>query len=124
MRWFKPLFLFIWLPWLPVYTAIASADDPLPSWQEGKSKQAILDFVAEVTQSGSAHYLPPADRIAVFDNDGTLWCEQPMYVQLAFALDRVKALAPQHPEWSSQEPFRSALHHDLQGLASAGEKGC
>ncbi len=109
--------------WVLAFTANASADDPLPSWHDGKSKQAIMNFVAEVTQPGSAHYLPPAARIAVFDNDGTLWCEQPMYVQIAFALDRVKALAPQHPEWNSQEPFRSALQHDLRGLASAGEKG-
>ncbi len=81
------------------------------------------EFCCRSDTAGGAHYLPPTARIAVFDNDGTLWCEQPMYVQLAFALDRVKALAPQHPEWSSQEPFRSALQHDLRGLASAGEKG-
>ena len=79
--------------------------DPLPSWNDGPSKKAITDFVARVTTQGGADFVPPAERIAVFDNDGTLWCEQPIYFQPAFALDRVKAMAPQHPEWK-QQPFK------------------
>lgn len=108
---------------LLAFAVIANADDPLPSWHDGKSKQSIVDFVRDVTATDGDHFVPPASRIAVFDNDGTLWCEQPMYVQLAFALDRVKQLAPQHPEWNTQEPFRSALANDFKGLANSGEKG-
>jgi hypothetical protein len=77
---------------------IAQTTDPLASWNDGKAKQSIVDFVAKVTKKGSPDFVPPAERIATFDNDGTLWAEQPMYFQLFFALDRVKALAPQHPE--------------------------
>ena len=83
--------------------------DPLPSWNEGPTKHSITSFVAKVTTQGSPTFVPPADRVAVFDNDGTLWCEQPMYVQLAFALDRVKAMVGRHPEWRTKEPFRSVL---------------
>lgn len=103
----------------------ASADeaDPLPSWNAGENKQAILDFVTSSTDKTNSDYIEPADRIVVFDNDGTLWTEHPMYTQLAFALDRVKALAPEHPEWSTTEPFQSALAGDMQGLAKTGEKG-
>ena len=97
--------------------------DPLPSWNDTGSKKAIVAFVKRVIQDGSPEFVPPAERIAVFDNDGTLWCEQPMYVQLAFVLDRVKALAPQHPEWKETEPFASVLKDDLKGVAAAGEKG-
>ncbi len=96
------------------YAAIAQTD-PLPSWNDGKAKQAIMRFVSEAAQ------IPPAERIAVFDNDGTLWAEQPMYFQLAFALDRVKALAPQHPEWKDIEPFASLLKGDLKGALAGGE---
>jgi hypothetical protein len=85
--------------------ATAQTSDPLPSWNNGRVKQAIIDFVAKVTKPGSPDFVPPAERIATFDNDGTLWCEQPMYFQLLFALDRVKALAPKHPEWKDKEPF-------------------
>jgi phosphoglycolate phosphatase-like HAD superfamily hydrolase len=95
----------------------------LPSWNDGPSKRAIEDFVNRVTRTGSADFVEPAARIAVFDNDGTLWCEQPMYFQAMFALDRVKALAPQHPEWKTQEPYRSVLAGDLHALAAAGDKG-
>ena len=77
----------------------ATADEPLPSWHDGPAKRAIVQFVAAVTHEGGPQFVPPAERIATFDNDGTLWAEQPMYFQLAFAFDRVKALAPQHPEW-------------------------
>ena len=104
---------------LPAY----AADDPLPSWNAGAAKQAILDFVDAVTTEGGADYVAPDDRVATFDNDGTLWSEQPMYVQLAFALDRVKALAPSHPEWTTTEPFKSVLAGDLAAVAAGGEKG-
>jgi phosphoglycolate phosphatase-like HAD superfamily hydrolase len=103
--------------------AVCAAPDPLPSWSNGDNKRAIVDFVTAVTTKGSPDYVPPNDRIATFDNDGTLWSEQPMYVQLAFALDRVNALAPQHPEWKDKEPFRSVLAGDLQSVAASGKKG-
>jgi len=96
--------------------------DPLPSWNDGAARQSIVAFVAKVTQEGTAGYVPPAERIAVFDNDGTLWSEQPVYVQLAFALDRVRALAPQHPEWQTQEPFASLLKGDVAGALAGGEQ--
>jgi len=82
----------------------AAADDPLPSWTDGAAKHAIVDFVQHVVTPGGKDFVPEPERIATFDNDGTLWAEQPMYFQLAFAFDRVKALAPQHPEWQDQEP--------------------
>ena len=104
-------------------TAAARAPDPLPSWNDGAAKKAILQFVARVTQEGSPDFVPPAERIAVFDNDGTLWAEQPMYFQGFFVLDRVKALAPQHPQWKTKEPFASLLKGDMKGVAAAGEKG-
>jgi len=101
----------------------AKAQDPLPSWNDGPNKQAIADFVGRVTREGSPDFVAPADRIAVFDNDGTLWSEQPIYFQFAFALDRVKALAPQHPEWKTTQPFKAVLDGDLEALAASGEKG-
>ncbi len=101
----------------------AATASPLPSWSDGPNKQAIIDFVNAVTTEGSPDFVPPAERIATFDNDGTLWSEQPMYVQLAFALDRVRALAPQHPEWKDKEPFRSVLAGDLKGVIASGHKG-
>jgi len=101
----------------------AKAQDPLPSWNDGPNKQAIADFVGRVTREGSPGFVAPADRIAVFDNDGTLWSEQPIYFQFAFALDRVKALAPQHPEWKTTQPFKAVLDGDLEALAASGEKG-
>ncbi len=85
--------------------AKAQADDPLPSWNEGASKQAITRFVKDVSTAGGSRFVPPAQRIAVFDNDGTLWSEQPMYFQLAFVLDRVNVLAPLHPQWKDEQPF-------------------
>ena len=97
--------------------------DPLPSWNEGPTKQSILDFVAAVTKDGGSDYVPVPERIATFDNDGTLWIEQPIYTQFAFAIDRVKATSNQHPEWKTQEPFASILKGDLKGLAASGEKG-
>ncbi|MGF1571300.1 MAG: HAD family hydrolase [Nodosilinea sp.] len=95
--------------------------DPLPSWNDGAAKQAILDFVAQVTTANSPTFMPPADRIAVFDNDGTLWCEHPMYGQAFFVFDRIKTLAPQHPEWQTQEPFASVLKGDLKAALAGGE---
>jgi len=101
----------------------ARAADPLPSWNGGKAKQAIVGFVAKVTKKGSPQFVPPGERIATFDNDGTLWAEHPMYFQFLFAIDRVKALAPQHPEWKDKEPFASLLKGDLKGALAGGEKG-
>jgi hypothetical protein len=97
--------------------------DRLPSWNDGPAKKAILDFVARTTTDGAPDFVPVPQRIAVFDNDGTLWAEQPIYFQFAFAIDRVKALAAQHPEWKEREPFKSAIAGDMAGLAAAGEKG-
>ena len=88
--------------------------DSLPSWNDGASKQAITRFVQEATTAGGPGFVHPAERIAVFDNDGCLWSEQPMYFQLAFALDRVKALAPQHPEWKKEQPFKAVLESDTE----------
>jgi hypothetical protein len=105
-----------------LWAAPAQATDPLPAWNEGPAKKAIVDFVQKVTKRGSRDFVPEPERIAVFDNDGTLWAEQPMYFQLAFAIDRVKALAPQHPEWKDTEPFASVLKDDLKGALAGGEK--
>ncbi|HKQ98306.1 MAG TPA: HAD family hydrolase [Candidatus Polarisedimenticolia bacterium] len=99
-----------------------AADDPLPSWNDGGAKKAITTFVAGAVREGAATFVPPAERIAVFDNDGTLWAEQPIYFQLAFAFDRVKALAPQHPEWKTKEPFKSVLAGNLKGALAGGER--
>jgi phosphoglycolate phosphatase-like HAD superfamily hydrolase len=103
--------------------AASAADEPLPSWQDGPAKRAIVDFVARVTARGGPDFVPEPERIATFDNDGTLWAEQPMYIQMAFVLDRVKALAPQHPEWKEKQPFKAVLEGDLKALAASGEKG-
>lgn len=99
------------------------AEQPLPSWRDSAAKTAIIDFVTRVTDEKSPDFVAPADRIAAFDNDGTLWCEQPMYAQLAFMVDRVKALAPDHPEWKETEPFKSLLAGDVRGAAAAGQEG-
>src|SRR5262245_36217788 len=104
-------------------TSARAADDPLPSWNDTPAKKAILDFVARVTKEGGPDFVPAAERIATFDNDGTLWCEMPMYVQVVFAIDRVKALADKNPDWKTTEPFRSALAGDLKGVAASGQKG-
>jgi phosphoglycolate phosphatase-like HAD superfamily hydrolase len=99
------------------------AADPLPSWNDAASKKAIVAFVQRTTTAGTPDFVPVPERIAVFDNDGTLWAEQPMYVQAFFMIDRVKLLAPQHPEWKSKEPFASLLKGDMKSVAAAGEKG-
>jgi phosphoserine phosphatase len=107
--------------------AIASCSttprEPLPSWNEGSSKAAILEFVAAVTDENGKDYVQPADRIAVFDNDGTLWVESPLPTQLLFALDRIKTLAPKHPEWKTTQPFKAVLEGDHKALAASGKKG-
>jgi len=102
---------------------MAAARDQLASWNDGASKSAIISFVERVTNEDSPDFVPVPERIATFDNDGTLWTEHPMYTQLAFALDRVKVLAPQHPEWKTTQPFQAVLENDIQSLAAAGEKG-
>src|SRR5438552_11330245 len=105
------------LPW----TLSSFAQDALPSWNDTAPRKAIVAFVERVTKQGSPDFVPPAERIATFDNDGTLWAEQPIYFQLAFALDRVKVLAPLHPEWSEKEPFASLLKGDLKSALAGGE---
>ena len=117
------IFVFVALGPGPVIGGQESNNDPLSSWNDGSVKQAIVAFVAKVTQQGSPDFVPPAERIATFDNDGTLWCEQPMYVQLAFVLDRVKELRAKNPEWKNKQPFKAVLEKDFKALAAQGEKG-
>lgn len=114
------IFLLLWLlsPTVP-----AQAADPLPSWNEGPARQAIVRFVEAVTDKSGPGYVPPDQRIAAFDNDGTLWSEQPIYFQGFFTFDRVKALAPKHPEWKERQPFKAVLENDMKAVAAAGEKG-
>ncbi|MFA9476430.1 MAG: HAD family hydrolase [Filomicrobium sp.] len=102
--------------------ALAAAD-PLPSWNDGATKERIVNFVEAVTDPTGKDFVPPAERIAVFDNDGYLWAEKPAYFQLLFAIDRVKALAPQHPEWKTTQPFKAALEGDMEALAASGQQG-
>jgi haloacid dehalogenase-like hydrolase len=106
-----------------IFPTMAGGQDAMPSWRDGRAKAAIVEFVEKVTAKNGSDFVPVEDRIAVFDNDGTLWSEQPFYFQLGFMLDRVKALAPEHPDWKDKEPFKSVLEGNLAGLASAGEKG-
>ena len=100
-----------------------SVSDPLPSWNDCNAKQSIIDFVARVSIAGSSYYVPVNERVAVFDNDGTLWCEMPVPVQVFFMSDRVKALAPRHPEWQRTEPFKSILAGDIKTAMATGLKG-
>lgn len=120
--WFA-LLAWLWIALLVSGCATALKPDPLPSWNEGASKQSILSFVARVTTPGTTDFVPVPERIAVFDNDGTLWAEQPLYTQFVFVLDRIKLLAPQHPEWKTTEPFASVLKGDLKGALAGGNKG-
>lgn len=106
-----------------VFAGATFGAEPLPSWNDGRAREGILSFVQAVTENGSKDFVTPAERIAVFDNDGTLWCEQPMYVQMAFVLDRVKELAPKHPEWKNKQPFKAVLERDFKTLGAQGEKG-
>ena len=101
----------------------ASDTDPLPSWNEGSTKKAIRDFVARVTKDGSPDFVPVSERIATFDNDGTLWGEKPLPFQLLFALDRAKAVAPQHRDWTTKQPFASLLKGDMADVMASGGKG-
>ena len=100
----------------------AAQTDPLPSWNEGAAKQAIVKFVGDATRDGGTGFVPAAERIAVFDNDGTLWSEQPVYFQVAFAIDQVKLMAPKHPEWTTEEPFKSLIAGDVKHALAQGEK--
>lgn len=102
-------------------SCFSEENDPLPSWHKGKTKDSIIEFVQKITKENSADFITPAERIAVFDNDGTLWSEQPAYFQLFFAIDRIKSLAPQYPEWKTQEPYASLLKGDLDGALKGGE---
>ncbi|MBD1546353.1 HAD family hydrolase [Roseibium aggregatum] len=108
---------------ITVSFSAAAQSDPLPSWNDGANKQAIIAFVDAVTTQGGADFVAPGDRIATFDNDGTLWVEHPIYTQLAFAFDRVMALAPQHPEWKTTQPFQAVLEGDMEALGKSGMKG-
>lgn len=103
--------------------AAAAQADPLPLWNDTQTKQAIVSFVQAVTDEISPDYVEPAERIATFDNDGCLWAEKPVYFQLLFAIDRVKAIAADHPEWQDEEPFRSVIAGDMQGVMASGEEG-
>lgn len=116
------------MAWLAIVVAGLSRSalaqsDRLPSWNNGAAKQSITDFVSRVTAQGGADFVPVERRIAAFDNDGTLWAEQPVYFQVAFAFDRIKAMAPQHPEWKTTQPFKAILDKDMKALAASGEKG-
>jgi phosphoglycolate phosphatase-like HAD superfamily hydrolase len=106
-----------------VAPAVEVVVDPLPSWNEGAAKQSVLDFVARVSDPASPDFVPAAERIATFDNDGTLWSEKPVYFQLLFAIDRVKAMAAEHPEWKDKQPFKGVLEGDLAAVAATGEHG-
>src|SRR5712675_1873681 len=119
----RAMFAFAALPMLLPVSLLAqtAVTEPLPSWNDTATKKAIATFVERVTKQGSPDVVPEAERIATFDNDGTLWAEQPMYFQLAFALDRVKSLAPMHPEWKDKEPFVSLLKGDLKVALAGGE---
>ncbi len=105
------------------FVSFAHASDLLPSWRDTSSRQAIVQFIQQVTEHGSPGFVKPSDRIAVFDNDGTLWSEQPVYVQVAFLIDRIKAMEPQHPEWHQTQPFKAVLENDLDALLHQGEHG-
>lgn len=108
---------------MAAFVSGSAAAEPLPSWNDGPAKRAILEFVAAVTEEGGNDYVAPEDRIAAFDNDGTLWVEYPMYTQVLFAFDRVKQLAPQHPEWKTTQPFKALLEGDMKTVGASGMKG-
>jgi hypothetical protein len=117
-------FLVICLLLIFIRNPLSGAEpDPLPSWNEGVSKKSIVDFVERVTREGGPDYVRPEERIATFDHDGTLWAEQPMYFQIMFAMDRVRAMAPKHPGWKNKQPFKAVLDRDIKALAALGETG-
>ena len=117
------VFVLVLAAGLSIGTSALAETGPMPSWNDGPTKQAIVDFVQKTTDKSSPAFIPPAERIVTFDNDGTLWPSHPMYTQLAFALDRIKALAPKHPEWKTQQPFKAVLDNNMKALAAGGEKG-
>ena len=119
-NYFMRVILFVLALCLVAATAVRAAD-PLPSWNDTATKKSIIAFMQTVTKEGSPEFVPPSERIAVFDNDGTLWAEQPMYFQLFFAFDRVKTLAPMHPEWKDKQPFKAVLEDDLKTVLAGGE---
>ena len=117
-------FFVIWLLLIFIGNPLSGAEpDPLPSWNEGVSKKSIVDFVERVTREGGPDYVRPEERIATFDHDGTLWAEQPMYFQIMFMMDRVRAMAPKHPDWKTKQPFKAVLDRDIKALAALGETG-
>ena len=120
-------FRFLAFSFITIFTicicSVSYAADPLPSWNDGPAKQSIISFVNQVTDPNSESFVKPEERIATFDNDGTLWAEQPLYAQLAFVIDRVKELAPAHPEWKTQQPFKAVLENDKEALAESGYEG-
>ncbi len=115
--------LVIFLCLTVISSSPVSARDPLPSWREGPAKTSIIQFVNQVTNPESPDFVPREKRIAVFDNDGTLWTEHPAYNQLLFTIDRVKSLAPAHPEWKDRQPFKAVLENDMKALTAAGKRG-
>ncbi len=123
MKHLNLLLIFLTLILFSCSEQINQKSEPLPSWNEGKNKQSIINFVNEVTDEKSPNFVKPADRIATFDNDGCLWSEQPYYFQLQFALDRVKVLAPEHPEWNDNPLFKAVLENDIKTVLSFGEHG-
>lgn len=122
LRRLSPNALHRWIGLVLAYLSAGCLARPLPSWNAGESRAAVLDFIERTSDPAHPDYRPPAERIAVFDNDGTLWAEQPAYFQLFFAIERVRALAPQHPEWATQEPFRSVLAGDIKAALAGGEQ--
>ena len=118
----KARFLFYCIS-LSILIACSKSQDPLPSWENGDTKNAIMHYVQDVTNPSSPNFIPVEDRIATFDNDGTLWSEQPIYFQLFFAMDRVKALAKEHPEWKNEQPYKSILENNMKELKKQGYEG-
>ncbi|PHS02184.1 MAG: haloacid dehalogenase [Blastopirellula sp.] len=123
MPFFRILLFSLMVCFSTCFCSFANAADPLPSWNDGPTKTSILDFVAAVTDKNGKDYVAPAERIATFDNDGTLWIEYPMYTQALFAFDRVKELAPLHPEWKTQQPFKALLEGDMKTVGNSGMQG-
>jgi phosphoglycolate phosphatase-like HAD superfamily hydrolase len=114
----------VWLLLIFSFNPLSGAErDTLPSWNDGASKKSIVDFVDRVTREGGPDFVKPEERIATFDHDGTLWAEQPMYFQIMFAMDRVRTMAPKHPDWKTKQPLKSVLNGDIKALAALGETG-
>jgi phosphoserine phosphatase len=119
----QTLILSCFVSFVMVWSAAAQSTDPLPSWNDGPTKQAIVDFVTRSTKDGGPDFVQPADRIATFDNDGTLWTEQPLYTEYMFTFDRVHQLAPEHPDWQTKQPYAGVLHNDMKAVAASGDRG-